>query len=69
MAREYGPGLGYPPVVTAILAGFLVLCGALAVIGYLGFRYSWWTPAQFRWVIKVLSRGKSERPDSEEPPK
>jgi hypothetical protein len=68
LTREYGPGLGYPPVETAVLAGLGIFGALLLVIGYLGLRYSWWTSRQFAWVIRMLSRGKSERHGSEAPP-
>ncbi|MGY2081536.1 hypothetical protein [Modestobacter sp. SYSU DS0657] len=41
-AREYGPGLGYGPVATLVLAGLIIAGCALVVLGYLAIRFQWW---------------------------
>jgi hypothetical protein len=56
-AREYGPGLGYPPVETFVLASLGVACCALIVYGYFAIKFSWWP----------LRTKRSHRADSSEP--
>ncbi|WP_222193280.1 hypothetical protein [Modestobacter italicus] len=42
LAREYGPGLGYGPITTAVLAGLVIAGCAVVVLGYLAIRFQWW---------------------------
>ncbi|WP_299956843.1 hypothetical protein [uncultured Modestobacter sp.] len=56
LAREYGPGLGYGPVATAVIAGVVIAGCVVVVLGYLAIRFQWWRQDRGEQMTRRSSR-------------